>query len=59
MPLAEVLGGKSSKGAKAAVAAKYAHPKNPSLTWSGRARTPKRVADLEAEGGKRDYYAIA
>jgi DNA-binding protein H-NS len=56
--LAEVLGGKPFKGAKAAVAAKYAHPENPSLTWSGRGRTPKWIADLEANGGKRDNYAI-
>jgi DNA-binding protein H-NS len=57
--LAEIMGGKPAKGAKAAVAAKYAHPENPSLTWSGRGRTPRWIADLEAKGGKRADYAIA
>ena len=57
--LAEIMGGKPAKGAKAAVAAKYAHPENPSLTWSGRGRTPRWIADLEAKGGKREDYAIA
>lgn len=57
--LAEVLGGKPAKGLKTFVAAKYAHPENPSLTWSGRGRTPKWISDLEAKGGKRDDYAIA
>jgi DNA-binding protein H-NS len=57
--LAEIMGGKPAKGAKAAVAAKYAHPENPSLTWSGRGRTPRWIVDLEAKGGKREDYAIA
>jgi DNA-binding protein H-NS len=59
MSLAEIMGGKPSKAAKAAVAAKYAHPENASMTWSGRGRAPKWIADLEAKGGNRADYAIA
>lgn len=47
--LAEILGGKPTKAAKAAVAAKYAHPENAAITWSGRGRKPKWVeAALDA-----------
>jgi DNA-binding protein H-NS len=56
--LEAVMGGKSSRsGSKAA--AKYRHPENPSLTWSGRGRTPKWIADHEVKGGSRDDYAIS
>lgn len=49
MSLAEILGGKPTKAAKVAVAAKYAHPENASMTWSGRGRKPKWVeAALDA-----------
>lgn len=48
--LAEVMGGKPSKGAKAAVAAKYAHPENAAITWSGRGRKPKWVEAALAAG---------
>jgi DNA-binding protein H-NS len=59
MSLAEIMGGKPSKAAKAAVAAKYAHPENASMTWSGRGRAPKWIADLEAKGGNRADYSIS
>jgi DNA-binding protein H-NS len=59
MSLAEIMGGKPSKAAKAAVAAKYAHPENASMTWSGRGRAPKWIAELEAKGGNRADYAIS
>ena len=48
--LAEILGGKPSKGAKAPVAAKYALPENASMTWSGRGRKPKWVEAALAAG---------
>lgn len=32
------------------VAPKYAHPENPSLTWSGRGRTPKWVTEMQDAG---------
>jgi DNA-binding protein H-NS len=50
MSLAEIMGGKPSKAAKAAVAAKYAHPENAAITWSGRGRKPKWVEAALAAG---------
>lgn len=53
-----VMGGGS--GRKRSVAApKYRHPENPSLTWTGRGRTPKWVVDHEGQGGSRDDLLIA
>jgi DNA-binding protein H-NS len=55
--LSDILGATPAKRTKAAVAAKYAHPENSALTWSGRGRRPqwvlaalsagKTLADLE------------
>ena len=39
---------------RAVVAPKYAHPRDPALTWTGRGRSPKWVAELEAEGLSRE-----
>lgn len=50
MSVSEIMGGKPTKGAKAAVAAKYAHPENSSITWSGRGRKPKWVEAALAAG---------
>ena len=47
--LEEVLGEEKSKK-KSKVAAKYAHPENPELTWTGRGRTPKWVSAACAAG---------
>lgn len=55
--LEAVMGG--SKGSKKTVApAKYRHPENASLTWTGRGRTPKWVVEHEAQGGSRDDLLI-
>lgn len=56
--LEAVLGGKPARTASSAVP-KYRHPENASLTWSGRGRTPKWIADHEVKGGSREDYAIA
>jgi DNA-binding protein H-NS len=56
--LEAVMGVKPARAVSSA-AAKYRHPENPSLTWSGRGRTPKWIADHEAKGGNREDYAIA
>lgn len=48
--LSEVMGGKPAKAAKAAVSAKYAHPENAAITWSGRGRKPKWVEAALAAG---------
>lgn len=47
--LEEVLGEEKSKK-KSKVAAKYAHPENSALTWTGRGRTPKWVDAALASG---------
>ena len=57
--LSDILGATPAKRAKAAVAAKYAHPENSALTWSGRGRRPQWIIDLEAKGGNREDFAIA
>jgi DNA-binding protein H-NS len=41
------------------VAAKYAHPENPELTWTGRGRTPKWIEEKEAKGHKREEFLIS
>ena len=55
--LEAILGGKPARAVSSAVA-KYRHPENFELTWSGRGRTPKWIADHEANGGNREDYAI-
>ena len=55
--LEAVMGG--GKGLKKTVApAKYQHPENAALTWTGRGRTPKWVVEHEAQGGSRDGLLI-
>jgi DNA-binding protein H-NS len=58
--LEELLGdgGEKTKRAGKPVAAKYRHPEEPSLTWSGRGRQPKWVAEFLANGGKLESLAI-
>lgn len=50
--------GATAKRAGKPVAAKYRHPDEPSLTWSGRGRQPKWVAEFLAKGGKIETLAI-
>lgn len=38
---------------------KYAHPENPSLTWSGRGRKPKWVAEALDQGKQLDDLLIS
>lgn len=47
--LEEVVGKETSKK-KSKVAAKYAHPENPALTWTGRGRTPIWVTEAQNDG---------
>lgn len=37
---------------------KYRHPKDRSLTWSGRGRPSKWLADLVAKGHSREEFAV-
>jgi DNA-binding protein H-NS len=50
--------GEKSKRAGKPVAAKYRHPEEPSLTWSGRGRQPKWIVEFLANGGKIETLAI-
>lgn len=52
--LLEADGKKGSKGAP-----KYAHPENPTKTWTGRGRKPKWVEEHLAAGGDLSDLAIA
>ena len=46
------------KRPRAKVEPKYAHPENPSLTWSGRGRRPKWVVAHQDGGGSLDDLLI-
>lgn len=50
------LGGTST--AKVALPAKYAHPENPSLTWSGRGRKPKWFIEALEAGVSEEALAV-
>ena len=50
--------GEKSKRSGKPVAAKYRHPENAALTWSGRGRQPKWVAEFLANGGKIETLTI-
>ena len=58
--LEELLGdaGATSKRVGKPVAAKYRHPEDGSLTWSGRGRQPKWIGEFLAKGGKIESLAI-
>jgi DNA-binding protein H-NS len=43
---------------KAPIAAKYRHPENPSVTWSGRGRKPGWISDGLAAGKNLEDFAI-
>lgn len=57
--LAELVGGaaKTSKS-RGTVAPKYAHPENPTTTWTGRGRKPKWVEEALASGKSLEDLAI-
>ena len=56
--LEELVRGKV-KGSKPAVAPKYRHPENSSLTWSGRGRQPIRFKKALASGASPDDLTIS
>jgi DNA-binding protein H-NS len=55
--LSELFGGAPARKRKPA-RAKYAHPENGAVTWTGRGRKPKWVADFLAKGRKLEDLAI-
>lgn len=44
---------------KTTAAAKYRHPEDKSLTWTGRGRVPKWLVEYEAQGGNRADLLIS
>jgi len=54
-----ILAGPAAKGTRKPVEAKYRHPENPELTWTGRGRAPVWVTELEATGVNRESFKIA
>ena len=55
--LAELVG-TETKTARAPVPAKYRHPENPALTWSGRGRKPQWLAEALSAGKTAEDMAI-
>ena len=55
--LAELVGAET-KTARAPVAAKYRHPENPALTWSGRGRRPQWFVEALDAGKTAEVMAI-
>jgi len=54
----ELMGGKVKKQTNGKVAPKFANPKDPTQTWSGRGRKPLwMVAELK-KGKKQESFAI-
>lgn len=55
--LAELVG-LPVKKSRAAPAARYAHPDDPTLTWSGRGRKPRWFTDALASGKSPEDLAL-
>jgi DNA-binding protein H-NS len=55
--LAELIG-TETKPSRAPVAAKYRHPENPGLTWSGRGRKPQWFVEALEAGKTASELAI-
>lgn len=57
--LAELVGTAKLPHSKSALPAKYRHPENPSLTWSGRGRKPSWINEAEAAGKSLQSFLIS
>jgi DNA-binding protein H-NS len=55
--LAELVG-TETKSSRAPAVAKYRHPENPALTWSGRGRKPQWFVEALAAGKTAGELAI-
>ena len=53
----ELFGGKLKKGG--AVAPKYVHPEDPTLTWSGRGRKPNWLVEAIDDGYELQDFAVS
>jgi DNA-binding protein H-NS len=49
---------KAAKGKRSTVAAKYRHPQDASLTWTGRGRSPVWVSEWKSKHGSLDGITI-
>ena len=56
--LAELVGAET-KSSRAPAAAKYRHPENPALTWSGRGRKPQWFVEALEAGNTVSNLAIS
>jgi DNA-binding protein H-NS len=56
--LAEVIGGRGVRHGAEPLAAKYRHPQQPDLTWSGRGRKPRWVETWLSNGGDLSQLVI-
>jgi DNA-binding protein H-NS len=57
--LAELVGTAKPSRSKSTLAAKYRHPENPSMAWSGRGRKPRWVNEAEAAGKSLESFLIS
>jgi DNA-binding protein H-NS len=55
--LAELVG-TETKSSRAPAVAKYRHPENPALTWSGRGRKPQWFVEALAAGKSKEDLAV-
>jgi DNA-binding protein H-NS len=56
--LDELTGGSKIKKFRQAPKAKYRHPENAEMTWSGRGRRPKWISDAVEKGQNLEDFAI-
>ena len=56
--LGGLLGTSKGKRTSGSVVPKYAHPENPSVTWTGRGRKPKWVVEALEAGKSLEDLAI-
>ncbi len=56
--LEELLGSTKGKKERTPVAAKYRHPQNAELQWTGRGRQPKWIVEFISAGGTLDQLSI-
>ncbi|MFN3844284.1 MAG: H-NS family nucleoid-associated regulatory protein [Paracoccaceae bacterium] len=56
--LAELVG-TDTKSSRAPAPAKYRHPENPALTWSGRGRKPQWFVGARAGGKMEEDLAVS
>jgi DNA-binding protein H-NS len=56
--LDELLGNAKEKKERSPVAAKYRHPQNADLQWTGRGRQPKWIVEFITAGGALEQLSI-